>query len=244
MFDDLADVYDAMIDWPKRLAHEAPFYRRLFEQYNVHGVADVACGTGRHAAMFHDWGLRVEGSDVSPPMIERARASFGEPPGLRWAVRPFDRPIAPAEPFDAALCVGNSLPLAPDIECVGRTIGQMLAAVRPGGVIVVHVLNLWHLPNGPCVWQKCRPMILPQGEVLVVKGVHRCGRRAYVELVVAKPAGIVHAETMSLLGLEASQLESIARDAGAGQVRLFGGYHDTPYDRLQSTDLVMVAEKR
>ena len=32
MFDDFADVYDAMIDWPKRLAHEEPFYRRLFER--------------------------------------------------------------------------------------------------------------------------------------------------------------------------------------------------------------------
>ena len=29
-FDDWTDVYEAMIDWPKRLAHEEPFYRGLF----------------------------------------------------------------------------------------------------------------------------------------------------------------------------------------------------------------------
>ena len=118
MFDDLADIYEAMIDWPKRLAHEGPFYRRLFDRLGVASVVDVACGTGHHAAMFHDWGLRVEGADLSPAMIERARQTFGEPPGLRWVVRGFDEPIAPAEPFDAAVCVGNSLALAPDVATV------------------------------------------------------------------------------------------------------------------------------
>ena len=89
-FDDLTDVYEAMIDWPKRLNAEAPFFRRLFEKHNVKRVADVACGTGRHAAMFHSWGLEVEGSDISPNMIDRARETFREPAGLRWAVRGFD----------------------------------------------------------------------------------------------------------------------------------------------------------
>ena len=32
----------------------------------------------------------------------------------------------------------------------------MFAAVRAGGLVVLHVLNLWRLPDGPCVWQKCR----------------------------------------------------------------------------------------
>ena len=185
LFQDLSDVYEAMIDWPKRLANEGPFYRRLFEQYGVRSVVDVACGTGRHAAMFHSWDLRVEGADLSPAMIDHARASFGEPEGLRWVVRGFEQPIAPDRPFDAAVCVGNSLPLAPDVATVQRAIGEMLAAVRSGGLLVIHALNLWHLPDGPCVWQKCRRATLPQGEVLILKGVHRSGVRGYVELIVA-----------------------------------------------------------
>ena len=58
MFDDLTDIYEAMIDWPKRLANEGPFYRRWFERVGVQSVVDVACGTGRHAAMFHSWGRK------------------------------------------------------------------------------------------------------------------------------------------------------------------------------------------
>jgi len=246
LFNDLTDVYEAMIDWPKRLAHEEPFYRRLFERIGVRSVADVACGTGRHAAMFHSWQLRVEGSDISPKMIGRARASFGEPEGLRWAVRGFDEPVAPAEPFDAAVCVGNSLALATDLATVERAIQQMLSAVRGGGVIVVHVLNLWQLPDGPCVWQKCRRTTLPQGEVLIVKGVHRCGARGFVEFLVAPPAGgaAMHGESVPFLGLEAPALEEAARRAGAVEVRFFGGYQDQPYKRQKSVDLVMVAQKR
>jgi len=246
MFEDLIDVYEAMIDWPKRLAHEGTFYRRCFEQHGVGNVLDAACGTGRHAAMFHSWGLRVEGADLSPGMIDRARASFGEPAGLRWAVRGFDQPIVAAEPFDAAICVGNSLPLAPDMAAVARAIGHMLAAVHSGGVLIVHALNLWRLPEGPCVWQKCRPATLPSDEVLILKGVHRCAAYGYVELAVVEPVrgSFLKTESVRFLGLEAAELESLARAAGAHEIQFFGGYQDEPYDRQRSTDLLMVVKKR
>ncbi len=244
-FDDLTDVYEAMIDWPKRLANEEPLYRRLFEEINARGVVDVACGTGRHAAMLHSWGLRVEGSDISPSMIQRAAAHFGEPPGLRWVVRGFDQPIVSTEPCDVAMCVGNSLALAPDPATVQRAIRQMLGAVREGGAVVVHVLNLWRLSDGPCMWQKCKRATLPQGEVLIVKGVHRCGRQGFVDLIVTSLEGDVamHTQSVRFLGMEAEQFDQMARAAGATEVLFFGGYQDQPYDRQASTDLVMVAKK-
>lgn len=244
-FDDLTDVYEAMIDWPKRLANEEPFYRRLFQRVGVRRLVDMACGTGRHAAMFHGWGLEVEGADLSPRMLDRARTNFGQPEGLHWVVRSFDAPIAPAQPFDAALCVGNSLALAPDLATAQRAVHEMLQAVRPGGVAVVHVLNLWQLPDGPCVWQKCKRTTLAQGEVLIVKGVHRSGTQGYVDLVVTPLAGGVqmHAESVRFLGLEAAELEATARRAGASHVDLLGGYQDQPYNRQKSVDLLMVATK-
>ncbi|MCR4415548.1 MAG: class I SAM-dependent methyltransferase, partial [Thermoguttaceae bacterium] len=131
-FDDLSDVYEAMIDWPKRLANETPFFRRLFDAVQARSVLDVACGTGHHAAMFHSWGLRVEGADASPRMIERCRARFGESDRLGFVVRSFDQLAAAPEPFDAVICVGNSLALAPDAATAGRAVAAMFGAVRPG----------------------------------------------------------------------------------------------------------------
>ena len=242
---DLTDVYEAMIDWPKRLAHEESFYRRCFDRYGVGSVVDVACGTGRHAEMFHNWNLRVEGADLSAKMIDRARSRCGEPAGLRWVVRSFDAPIRPAEPFDAALCLGNSLALAPDKTTVAQALAEMFAAVRSAGLVVVQVLNLWRLPDGPCVWQKCQRSSLAEGEVLILKGVHRCGSRGYVELIVSSLTGgtPLSTEAVPFLGLEPSDLEPLARRAGATEVEFFGGYAQQAYDRQQSVDLVMVARK-
>ena len=245
LFSDLTDVYEALVDWPQRLAREEPFYRRVFDAHRVRRVVDVACGSGHHAAMFQRWGLSVEGADFSPAMIDRARRQYGESPGLRWAVRSFDQPIDADEPFDAAICAGNSLALAADRPMVERTIQRMLAAVRPGGILIVHVLNLWRLPDGPCVWQKCQRTHLPQGEVLIVKGVHRCGERGYVELLVVEwpGAAALRHESVPFLGLELADLDWLARNAGARTVTCFGGYQDQPYDRDRSVDLVLVAEK-
>ena len=245
LFRDLTDVYEALVDWPKRLAREEPFYRRLFEGRQVRRVVDVACGTGHHAAMFNRWGLSVEGSDFSAAMIERARRQYGESPSLRWTVRSFDQPIDADEPFDAAICVGNSLALAADRPMVQRALQQMLAAVRPQGLVVVHLLNLWRLPDGPCVWQKCQRASLPQGEVLIVKGVHRSGRQGFVDLVVASlsPDTDMHTESVPLLGLEADELEQMAHAAGALRCEFFGGYQGEAFVRETSVDLILVVSR-
>ncbi len=245
LFDDLTDVYEAMINWPKRLAHEEPFFHGLFEGAEVHNVVDTACGTGQHAAMFHDWGLRVEGADISGNMLQRARDLHGEPPGLRWVERGYDQPIEPAELFDAAICIGNSLALAPDHATAEQAIRQMLAAVRDGGVVVVHVLNIWRLPDGPCVWQKCRRAVIPDREVLIVKGVHRCGAQGYVEMVVADAAGEpeMHSESVPFLGFEAAELERMAIEGGATRVKFYGDYQNRPFTREKSVDLIVVANR-
>lgn len=245
VFDDVADIYEAMVDWDKRLGREEPFYRRLFERAGVRSVVDVACGTGRHAALFHAWGLRVEGADISPNMIACARTNFGEPPGLRWTVRGFDQPVQLREPFDAAMCVGNSLALAPDMASVERAVQAMLAAVCRSGVVVLHVLNLWHLPDGPCHWQKCQRTTLERGDFLIIKGVHRAGAGGYVDLIVTPvdaPAEM-RSESVAFLGIEAGQLAQMARRAGAASVQLLGDFNNQPYDRDVSVDLIVIAEK-
>lgn len=243
LFGDLTDVYESLVDWPRRLAREEPFYRRLLEGRQVRRLLDVACGTGHHAAMFQRWGLSVEGADCSPAMIERARRAYGESPDLRWVVRSFDEPIESGGPFDAAICVGNSLALAADRAMVQRAIQRMLEAVRGGGLLVVHLLNLWRLPDGPCVWQKCQRVNLAKGEVLVLKGVHRCGGRGFVDLIVAglSPGAGMHTESVPLLGLDADELEQMARVAGADHTEFFGGYQGEAYARETSVDLILVA---
>ncbi len=244
MFEPPPELYDALIDWPKRLANEAPLYRALFERHGVRRVLDAACGTGQHAAMFHSWGLHVEGADVSPAMIERCRRQFGETDRLRWVVRSFAEPVGCA--FDAFVCVGNSLALAPDLPTVRLAIREMTAPLRPGGVGVVHVLNLWRLPEGPMIWQKFRRITLDGVEHTLLKGVHRVGTRGiveFVDLTVAGDALAARHESVPFLGLDAHELSQAASAAGAVAVQIYGDYQRTPYERERSVDLLLIIEK-
>ncbi len=246
LFDDMPDAYDAMIDWPKRLAREEPFYRWLFERVRAASVLDVACGTGHHAAMFHSWGLRVEGADLSEAMIQRCRLQYGQPQALRWVVRSFDEPAGTAGAFDVAVCAGNSLALAADMAAMQRAVARMLEAVRPGGAIVVQVLNLWRMADGPCTWQKCRRADLARGDSLIIKGVHRCGRRGYVDMVVVSPGAgepAMQGESVPFWGVEPADLEHMIYAGGAATVEIFGGYDRQVYRADRSQDVLAVGIK-
>lgn len=244
-FDDLTEVYEAMIDWPKRLANEEPFYRFCFAQTTVHSVLDVACGTGRHAAMFATWGLQVEGRDRSPDMLGRCPSRSGVDPQPRFRLHSFQDPPPDDRTFDAAICVGNSIALVADLSEAEQTIRHMLASVRDGGLIIVHVLNLWHLPDGPCVWQKFLRRSIRERDAVVIKGVHRHGDKGFVDLAVVPIDAPTEARTESIgfLGLNGSQLSQWALRGGASSVQLYGDYRRQDYDQQQSLDLIMLARK-
>lgn len=242
---ELSDVFEDLVDWPKRLAGEEPFFRAIFERSGAGSVLDAACGTGHHGALFHSWGMSVEGADISPRMIERARALHGEPDGLRWVVRGYGEPAPPPGRFDAAICVGNSLAMSPDRETVRRAVAEMTASVRDGGIVAVHLLNLWRIAEGPALWQKCRRAGSPDGEALIVKGVHRSGDRAWVELLLApvEHPGAMRTANIPLIAIEAEEIAGMFRRSGAGEIEVFGGYKGQAYERLESVDIVVTALK-
>ncbi len=245
LFAERVEVYEALVDWDRRLAREAPFFRQLFEEASVRRVVDTACGTGHHAAMFHSWGLEVEAADISSEMIAFAEKQFGRPPGLRWVVRSFEQPIDSPEPFHAAVCLGNSLALASDVQAVRRALVAMLAAVQPGGLVIVQVLNLLALDDGPCRWQKCVPLATDRSRRLILKGVHRSGDSGYVDLAIVDldTLQLVHTESTRFLGLTGPVLREGLLAAGADRVDLLGGYDGRPYEESSSPDLLAIARR-
>lgn len=247
-FDSRAERYEQLIDWPKRLANEEPFYRRWFECTGVRRVLDAACGTGRHAAMFHSWGLSVEGADLSEGMIRLARTRFGEPGGLNWVVRSFESPVEKPGSFDAAICVGNSLALAGDLRTVHAAVTAMLGALRPGGLLVLQVLNLWSLPEGKTIWQKQRLVKDRNSEEhILLKSIHRCGDRGYVDFADLQiVAGELKCDydSAEFLGIDAEHLVSVIQARGGEQVQCFGSFSEQVYVPPASGDLIVVARRR
>lgn len=243
VFDNLADPYDALIDWPKRLAYEGPFFRELFDGHDVHRVADVGCGTGRHAAMFHAWGLDVEGSDISSVMLERCRELHGDNERLLWVQRSFLEAPLRRRPFDAAVCIGNSLALAGDIENIGKAVSVLVKTVRPGGIGVIQILNLWSIAEGPTCWQKVRRLDDDDRVKVLLKGLHRFERRGFVDVVELNlpPSGIQwDTKNASFQGLTQAEVTFMLHQAGAVVRDIYGSYGRDPYEETTSKDLIVV----
>lgn len=246
IFRDNPLIYDALVDWPRRLKNEEPFYRRLVQQVGVRTLLDTACGSGQHANMFHSWGLSVEGADVSPGMIAHCRDTFGESDTLRWVERSFDQRPDPPGKFDAVVCVGNSLALAPDHQTVRRAVHAMLTALRPNGVCVIQVLNLWRLSEGPTLWQKCKRLTIDGTDSILLKCIHRVGSRGFVDFAHLRLDGDAvesRTETSVILGFEADELTAAARESGAESIGLIGSYANDPYNRAGSNDLILTCRK-
>ncbi|CAH1262411.1 glycine N-methyltransferase-like isoform X2 [Branchiostoma lanceolatum] len=142
-----------------------------------HHILDVACGTGIDSIMLLEEGFQVTSSDASDKMLKYALKE-------RWNRRKedaFDKwvieegnwltlkedleDIAPAEGFDAVLCLGNSFAHLPDFDGDQHNIKTALknfaGMVKPGGVLMVDHRNYdYIIENGK----------VPQANSLYYKG--------------------------------------------------------------------------
>ncbi len=134
LFATIADRYD-LITVVLSYGRDAAWKRRVIRLADVgprRRVLDLACGTGDIAFLAAARGARVVGLDITPRMIELARAK--SPRENRPALLVADMvalPIAPAT-FDI-VTAGYGLRNVPDLDAALREIHRALA---PGGMFV------------------------------------------------------------------------------------------------------------
>jgi ubiquinone/menaquinone biosynthesis C-methylase UbiE len=128
----IAARYDRMIEEnPARAA----FFRSVFDRFQVRDVLDCACGTGSDLLLFQSIGRRVTGSDLSPSMLEVARATLKDQAAITLAKADFhDLKAAHGRAFDAVVCLSNSIN---EVEVnASRALRSMKEVLTPGGIIV------------------------------------------------------------------------------------------------------------
>jgi SAM-dependent methyltransferase len=135
----------------------APFYDRYTADHGheewmadidailrAHGLRgrrllDVACGTGKSFMPMLRLGYRVTACDISPAMVERARAKLGG----RGEVRVADMRALPWQHrFDAATCVDDSINYLLSLAEVVAAMRSVREALVPGGLVVFDVNSL------------------------------------------------------------------------------------------------------
>lgn len=111
------------------IAVDEPIVRRMFDALPAGDAVDVACGTGRFAALLAAAGHRVTGVDSSPDMLAVARPKV---PGARFVLGDARRLPVPGASADLVTC-GLALPHLP---ALGPVFAEFARVLRPGGQVI------------------------------------------------------------------------------------------------------------
>jgi glycine/sarcosine N-methyltransferase len=245
LYDALAADYDRFVSWEGRLAYELPFLTRLFEEHGVRRVLDAACGTGHHAIALAQRGYQVTGADLSAAMVERARENAAVAGvEVAFVVAGLARLASLGKTFDAAICLGSSLPHLLTAEAVDAALADFAAVLRPGGLLLVQNRNFDR------VWSERERFMGPQA--------HRDGDQEWLfirfydfheETITFNMIRLLRSGGEWEQDVEATELRPIFRDelaaslarAGFGRVAFYGSYQGSAFDPADSGDLIAVA---
>lgn len=139
--DDVRAAYDAMAQayaaaYPTTEPESAPELAMVDHLVELLGpaarVLDAGCGTGRMSRYLADRGAVVEGVDLSPRMLEQARAAH---PDLRFETGSLVDLGRDDGRYDGVLAWYSLIHL--DDAEAARAVREMARVVRPGGLVLV-----------------------------------------------------------------------------------------------------------
>lgn len=112
---------------------ESEYVRRFGEGRDV---LEVGCGTGLVLERIARFARKARGIDLSPGMLEKARARGLDVSEGSATDLPFD---------DASFDVTCSFKVLAHVRDIERALGEMARVTRPGGVILAELYNPWSL---------------------------------------------------------------------------------------------------
>lgn len=243
-FDSIAETYDLLSDWGKRLDIEIPFLHRILEDAGAKTVLDAACGTGVHLRALAQLGFTVTGSDISPEMVGMAKERLKGITDAKVFTAGFEETARHHEPRDAVLVIGNSLPNAGGAKEVRTAIASLAGALKPGGVMIIHTLNYPKLIREGGGLRPLRRVQKEGREHLFLKlfEIHR-DHVALVVISVVKQGEEYSQRLMRsrLFPIDLPWITDALAEAGLSVTDVFGGFSGAPYDEENSGDILLTA---
>lgn len=140
---DRADIYD-LLENEQRYQIVKRHWERVLRGRQVQTLLDVSIGSGNQTLPLAELGVRLYGSDLSGPMLERCKEK-AERRGLsvdlrRSDFRRLDGAFEADKAFDCVASTGNSLPYVTNGE-IPAVLAQMDRLVRPGGYLYIDLRN-------------------------------------------------------------------------------------------------------
>lgn len=135
-FDTIADTFDSRFGaWESVAAQRREVRRELADAFPAGArILEIGGGTGEDALWLAQAGRRVLLTDISPRMVQRARAKFAGHEGLQAQVTAAEELDFEADTFDGAFSNFAALNCVEDLAPVARGLAQ---AIRPGGTVLL-----------------------------------------------------------------------------------------------------------
>jgi glycine/sarcosine N-methyltransferase len=254
--DGRASDYDEFVDWDKRLAREAPFFRQVFDEACVRTLIDIGSGSARHSIMFATWGIEVVAVDPDDAMLARAEVNIAEHAevvaeagGAVELLRGGFGQLTSLGlgPADAITCTGNALPHVEGLSGLRETLADFASVLRPGGLIVLHLLNHQRLladrPRTiPPVFRET-----PETSKIFLRVIGYPEGAEYLDFdfvtLVRDASGewtLTHRRSMHT-ALPFQLLERELRGSGFTDIQAFGAHDGTPFDAETDESLILLA---
>lgn len=140
-YDEMAESFHLIFDdWDAAIVRQRDVLAKLLSVPAIGGrVLDCACGIGTQSIGLAMLGFAVDGSDLSPASIERARREVAAR-GLKAEFRVDDmRSLtkAPISSYDAVIAMDNAIPHLASDEDIETALAAMRARLRSGGIALI-----------------------------------------------------------------------------------------------------------
>jgi glycine/sarcosine N-methyltransferase len=242
--------YDTFVDWNKRLVREAPFFSSQFEAHGVRRVLDVGCGSGMPTLTWAKWGLDVVGVDPDASMLAQAEvdAAGGSIAFVEGGFGGLE--ALGLGTFDAVTCTGNALPHVAGVEGLRAALADFAAVLRPGGIVILHLLNHDRLINGRI--RSIPPVVRETAEgtrVFLRVMDYAEGAVLFDFITMQRPAGAwesgaaweVTSRRSAHTALPGEVLLPALRDAGFSEIARYGKHDGTAFDAEKDESVIVVA---
>ena len=149
-FDVYAHEYDLMTDARSREKMHDKEVRAIIEKFAPGKVLDAGCATGLTSMLFARRGVETVGLDRSRKMLEQAQEKFREKDyPLTFKFGHFEKiPKSLLRKFDLVVCLANSISGVGTLAGLNRSLRNFHEALRPGGTLLLQLLNYRALKDG------------------------------------------------------------------------------------------------
>ena len=138
---DMVAGYDAQMQGSPLARADVAVCDRVFARPGR--LVDLGCGTGRLAAHFAGRGFACTGVDLSPEMLDRARANADRAGvAVEWvAANLVDLALLADGSFDYAACLFSTLGMVCGPANRAAAVASTYRVLAPGGRLVLHAHN-------------------------------------------------------------------------------------------------------